>query len=133
MAQSLTRICYVEDEPDIRAVARLALTALGGFELDVSASGPEALERIPQFRPDLVLLDVMMPGMDGPEVFARLKGIPGFSSTPVVFMTAKAQSHEVAHYHRLGAAGVITKPFDPMTLSDTVRAIWDGAHAPREA
>lgn len=129
MPPPLKRIAYVEDEPDIRAVAELALSAVGGFELDVSADGDEALERIPAFAPDMVLLDVMMPGRSGPEVFRRLRALPGLAATPVVFMTAKAQTHEVEEYRALGAAGVIPKPFDPMTLPERVREIWDAAQA----
>lgn len=133
MAPPLKRVSYVEDEPDIRAVAELALTAVGGFELDVSSCGAEAVEKIPQFNPDLVLLDVMMPGMDGTEVFRRLETMPEFPATPVVFMTAKAQRHEIEQYYQLGASGVISKPFDPMTLANTVRAIWERIQEQQEA
>ena len=76
------------------------------------------------FHPDLVLLDVMMPGMDGPETLRRLRELPSVARTPVVFMTAKVQSRDLERYHELGAAEVIFKPFDPMTLSDQVRRIW---------
>lgn len=124
MANELKRITYVEDEPDIRTVVQIALETIGGFTLDVCASGHEALEKAPLFEPDMVLLDVMMPEMDGTETFKRLRSMPGLSDTPVVFMTAKAQSHEIDAYKALGAAGVITKPFDPITLVDKIRAIW---------
>lgn len=127
MALSLQRITYVEDEPDIRAITEFALTQLGGYSLDVCASGSEAVERTAGFKPDLVLLDVMMPGMDGIETFRRLKELPEFDTTPVVFMTAKAMKHETDRYRELGAADVIAKPFDPLTLSDRIRQIWVGA------
>ncbi|MGI9384965.1 MAG: response regulator, partial [Methyloligellaceae bacterium] len=104
MANELNRITYVEDEPDIRTVVQIALETVGGFTLDVCASGREALEKAPNFEPDLVLLDVMMPEMDGTETLKRLRAMPGFADTPIVFMTAKAQSHEIDAYKALGAA-----------------------------
>ena len=126
MGQLLERILYVEDEPDIQAVARLALEHLGGFTVEVCSSGNEALSKITTYAPDLILLDVMMPGMDGPTTLAELRKLPACAATPVVFMTAKVQPQEVAHYLSLGAIDVIPKPFDPMTLADKVRSIWDG-------
>lgn len=125
MSQVLERILYVEDEPDIQAVARLALEQLGGFIVEVCSSGQEALQKLPQFKPDLVLLDVMMPGMDGPTTLLALRALPEGADKPVVFMTAKVQPQEVAQYRQLGAVDVIPKPFDPMTLAEKVRAIWD--------
>ncbi|MFE0752611.1 response regulator [Inquilinus sp. NPDC058860] len=120
----LTRILYVEDDADIRSVAGFALEAVGGFVLAACASGEEALTQAPGFAPQLLLLDVMMPGMDGPETLAALRALPGTAATPAVFMTAKVQPQEVARYRALGAIDVISKPFDPMTLSDEIRAIW---------
>lgn len=128
MAQALERILYVEDEPDIQAVARLALENLGGFIVEVCNSGREALDKVGNFKPDLVLLDVMMPGMDGPTTLGELRKMPEWMSTPVVFMTAKVQPQEVAQYMSLGAINVIPKPFDPMTLAATVRDIWERRH-----
>lgn len=130
MGQALERILYVEDEPDIQAVARLALENLGGFKVEVCSSGREALAKAGNFKPDLVLLDVMMPGMDGPTTLGELRKIPGCISTPVVFMTAKVQPQEVAQYLSLGAINIIPKPFNPMTLADTVRGIWESRHDP---
>ncbi len=123
---ALSKILYVEDEPDIQTVARLSLESLGGFTLEVCSSGEEALAKAPLFQPDLILLDVMMPGMDGPTTFRRLQEIPALAGVPVVFMTAKAQPQEIQHFQELGALGVITKPFDPMALPSQVRAIWEG-------
>jgi len=128
MADQLTRILYVEDEPDIQTVARLALETLGGFTVAICSSGNEALERAPEFQPQLILLDVMMPEMDGPTTLRKLRGQPQFASTPVIFMTAKVQPGEVAGYKEIGAVDVIPKPFDPMTLSAQVRAIWGRCH-----
>lgn len=133
MATHLKRITYVEDEPDIRSVAKFALTELGGFSLDVCGSGPEALERTPGFHPDLIVLDVMMPGMDGIETYNRLHAIPGLAETPVVFMTARAMKHETDCYRAFGAADVISKPFDPLSLSARLQEIWQQAHVARQA
>lgn len=122
--EALTRILYVEDDADIRSVASFALEAVGGFTISACASGEEALARAAAFAPQLLLLDVMMPGMDGPETLAALRALPETAETPAVFMTAKVQPQEVARYRALGALDVISKPFDPMTLSDEIREIW---------
>jgi len=120
----LTKILYVEDEPDIQAVAKISLEAVGGFTVCVCSSGSEALAKVLDFAPDLVLLDVMMPGMDGPATLKALKNIPELDPLPFVFMTAKVQPSEVEYFKSLGAVDVIPKPFDPMTLSDKVNEIW---------
>lgn len=117
----LERILCVEDEPDIQAVARLALEIVGGFQVMICAGGEEALERVGAFAPDLILLDVMMPGMDGPATLRRLRADPATSAIPVVFLTAKMQASEIAHYRALGALDVIGKPFDPMGLAARLR------------
>jgi two-component system, OmpR family, response regulator len=127
MASKLNRLTYVEDEADIRAIAEFALIEFGHYEIDVCESGAEALERAPDFRPDLILLDVMMPGMDGVETFKRLRAMRQFADTPIVFLTAKAMKHETNEYMMLGANGVIPKPFDPTVLSAQVQEIWDRA------
>ncbi len=126
----LTRILFVEDERDIQMVARLALEDIGGFTVEACSSGSEALERAPCFGPDLILLDVMMPAPDGPATLSALSEMPATAQTPVVFVTAKVQNHEVAHYLELGAIDVIVKPFDPMTLADRVLEIWHRHHDP---
>ena len=100
----LRRILLVEDDPDIQLVASLA--------------------RAPGFAPDLIVMDVMMPGMDGPSALEALRGLPETAGTPVVFMTAKVQPQEIAHYRALGSLGVISKPFDPATLAERVRDLW---------
>ena len=122
---TLSRVLYVEDEPDIQTVAKMALELVGGFTVKVCSCGDEALREAPAFAPDVILLDVMMPGLDGPSTLAAMRKNDALSSVPVIFMTAKVQPMEVAHYTSLGACGVIAKPFDPMTLSDTVRSIWE--------
>lgn len=123
---SLQRILYVEDETDIRAVALLALEAVGGFTLKACASGQEALVEAEAFAPDLILSDVMMPGMDGPTTIKALREIPALAEVPVMFMTAKVQPAEIEYFKSLGALEVISKPFDPMTLADQIRASWVG-------
>jgi two-component system OmpR family response regulator len=124
MPPPLHRILYVEDEPDIRVVAQMALEAVGGFAVIACASGREALSAAPQARADLLLLDVMMPVMDGPSTLKALRELPATAHTPVIFMTAKVQASEVAQYKGLGALEVIPKPFDPMELSAQIQRIW---------
>ncbi len=124
-AKPLERILYVEDEPDIQAVGKIALEAVGGFTLEVCSDGNEALRKAPGFAPQLILLDVMMPGLDGPATFEGLRKLPETANVPIVFLTAKTQASEVAKLRDLGALEVLTKPFDPMTLSDQVRSIWE--------
>ena len=120
----LKRVLFVEDDPDIQTVARMALEAVGGFTVLGCGSGAEALAEVEAFAPDLILLDVMMPGMDGLETLQSLRLLPGAAGVPVVFMTAKVQAQEVSRYREAGAVDVIAKPFDPMTLPATVRSIW---------
>jgi two-component system OmpR family response regulator len=125
----LRRILLVEDDPDVQVVVTMALESIGGFSVLPCSSGTEALARFGEFAPDLVLIDVMMPGLDGPATLEHLRRLPGAAATPMVFMTARVQAHEVARYRELGAADVIAKPFDPMTLSDTVQSIWWSLHS----
>ena len=124
---SLKRILYAEDEPLIQAVAKLALEKVGGFEVLICSSGSEALEKVTAFAPELILLDVVMPGLDGPATLQRLRLDPATATIPVVFLTANAQPAEVAHYKSLGAMDVVAKPFNPMTLAAQIRLIWDKA------
>jgi len=124
MTAQLNRILIVEDEPDIQTIAKLVLESGGGFTVETCTSGSEAIEKAPAFKPDLILLDVMMPEMDGPTTLKELRLIKQLSLTPVIFMTAKVQSHEIEGYKNLGAIDVITKPFDPMQLSNIVMEIW---------
>lgn len=127
---TLQRILYIEDEQDIREIAQIALESVGGFDVLICGSGAEGLAAAQDFNPDLILLDVMMPDMDGPGVLTALRAIDSIAATPIVFMTAKIQPKEIERYLDLGAADVIAKPFDPMTLSDRIRDIWREAHGP---
>jgi two-component system OmpR family response regulator len=123
---NLNCIMLVDDEPDIRTIAELSLATVGGWKVVPVASGEEALDRFAAERPDLVLLDVMMPNMDGPAVLQQLKERDDASDVPVIFMTAKAQRREIDQYLAIGARGVINKPFDPMKLPDEIRRIVEG-------
>lgn len=127
MSETLQRILYVEDEPDIQAVAQIALEAVGGFEVKICSSGEEAIREAVAFSPDLLLLDVMMPGMDGPTTLAALKKLPELKDTPSIFMTAKVQPQEVEQLRSLGAVEVIAKPFDPMMLAEKVKSAWEAS------
>jgi CheY-like chemotaxis protein len=117
------KVLIVDDEPDIRRIAKLGLSRVGGMEVVEAANGAEALVRAREDKPDAVLLDVMMPGLDGPSTLARLREDPATSGIPVVFLTAKAIAAELERLKVLGAAGVLTKPFDPMTLARELRGL----------
>jgi two-component system OmpR family response regulator len=127
MSDELQRVMLVEDDNDIRTVAVMALEMVGGLKVQACGSGAEALERVGAFAPQLVLLDVMMPGMNGLEVLQALRQRPDTVTVPVVFLTAKAQEAEIAKLRILGALDVIAKPFDPMTLSDAVKRLWQSS------
>jgi CheY-like chemotaxis protein len=118
------KVLYVDDEPDIREVATMSLEMDPELEVRALESGVQALELLEAdgWRPDLIMLDVMMPDIDGPTTLQRLRALPPHATTPVVFITARAQPEERARFLALGALGVITKPFDPMTLAQQVRA-----------
>jgi len=120
------RVLHVEDEPDIREVVRAALALDPGITVKSCEDGSDALSEAADWQPDLILMDAVMPVMDGSEVLAKLRGDRRTAEIPVVFMTARAQQSEVAQFLALGAAGVIAKPFDPLTLAQSVRACLDG-------
>jgi CheY-like chemotaxis protein len=121
------RVLHVEDDPDICEVVKMALALDAGLTVVSCSSGPDALAVAADWRPDVILMDVVMPVMDGPELLAHLRKSSRTASIPVVFMTARAQTNEVQHFLALGAAGVIAKPFDPLTLAASVRACLRGA------
>ena len=120
----LTRVLHVDDDEDIRTIANLALEAVGKLTVCACDGGPDAIAKAPGFRPDLFLLDYMMPGMDGEETARQLHAIPELAQVPVVFMTARVQGDMPQNLLDRGAIGVISKPFDPMTLADQLRKIW---------
>lgn len=120
------RILVVDDDKDIRTVVSMALTAVGGFAVEECSLGEDAVRMATALPPDLILLDVMMPGLDGPGTLRQLRETPQTADIPVIFMTAKIMPGEIEHYREIGAVGVIAKPFDPMTLSDEIRKICAG-------
>jgi two-component system OmpR family response regulator len=124
MSKELKRILFIEDEASIRTITVTVLEAVGGFTVIACSSGKQGLEAAPGANADLILLDVMMPEMDGPATLKALRDIPQTAQTPAIFMTAKVQSSEILHYKSLGAVDVIAKPFDPMTLSAQITEIW---------
>jgi CheY-like chemotaxis protein len=113
-------VLLIDDEPDIREVAGTALRALAGWEVLAAGGGEEGMTVATERRPDAILLDVMMPGLDGPATLERLRADPVTAEIPVLFMTAKAQAGELTRFAALGVTGVIAKPFDPMTLHQRV-------------
>lgn len=125
---SALTILHVDDEDDIREVAAFALDLDPEVALRSAGSGQAALDALDEgLRPDVILLDVMMPHLDGPGTLLRIRQRPEHQTTPVIFMTARAQAGELDHYRALGALDVITKPFDPMTLAADVRAVLAAA------
>ena len=118
------RILHVDDEEDIRMIVSLALEVVGGLEIMQCASGAEAIAAAPGFAPDILLLDVMMPEMTGNATLIKLRELPQFATTPVIFMTAKVQDEEIRSLKALGAIEVISKPFDPITLAQMIVTIW---------
>jgi len=117
------KVLIIDDEDDIRRVARLSLARIGGMDVIEAASGRDGLRLAEAEQPDVVLLDVMMPGLDGPSTLAALRAAPATARLPVVFLTAKAMPSEQERLRALGAAGVLTKPFDPMRLPGDLEAL----------
>jgi two-component system OmpR family response regulator len=126
------RILHVDDEPDIREVVELSLALDPDFTVRSCGSGREALAVAADWQPDFILLDVMMPAMDGPATLVRLRENARSASIPVIFMTARAQARELDRFRSLGAVGVIPKPFDPITLATSVRSYVQPARDPME-
>jgi two-component system, OmpR family, response regulator len=121
------RVLIVDDENDVRRIVKLSLTRLGGMEVHEAENGFHCLESVAGIRPDLILLDVMMPGMDGPSTLRALREEPETAHIPVIFVTAKAQRFETDSLCRLGAAGVVAKPFDPRRLTEEILCLLPGA------
>jgi CheY-like chemotaxis protein len=119
------RILIIDDEDDIREIAQMSLEMIAGWQVFTARSGPEGIEVASREQPEAVLLDVMMPGLDGPQTLRRLQEDARTKAIPVVFLTAKAQTSEQSRLRQLGARGVIAKPFDPITLADQVAELLD--------
>lgn len=120
----LLKVCYVEDDEDIQRIARLALERVGKMEVAIVGDPTAAIETILAFQPDVVLLDWMMPVIDGPTLFRKMRETDALRSMPVVFITAKASQRELDELRAMGAAGVLSKPFSPKDLPEQLRAIW---------
>jgi two-component system, OmpR family, response regulator len=120
----LKKILYVEDEEDIRTITKIALEDFGGLKLKICKNGSEAIDVAQTFSPDLLLIDVMMPLLDGPNTLAELRKISNTQNTPAIFMTARVQPKEVKEYLAMGVIKVISKPFDPMKLEKILRDAW---------
>ena len=124
MTNTLPSILHVDDEEDIREIAKISLESIGGLEIVQCASGQEALEVAPKLDPDIFLLDVMMPSMTGIELLKKLRKLEQFATTPIIFMTAKVHGSEITELMNLGAVAVIKKPFDTVTVSGEIIEIW---------
>ena len=124
-AQPLNRVCYVEDDEDIQRIVRMSLERVGKMTVEVVGDPMVAIERIREFKPELVMLDWMMPGMDGPAVFRKMREYDELKDLPVVFITAKASQRDLDELRSMGAVGTISKPFSPKDLPGQLRAIWD--------
>jgi two-component system OmpR family response regulator len=128
---TLQRVLHVEDDASIRTVTSVALEKVGKLQVLSCEGGQQALEQAAAYDPQVVLLDVMMPQMDGPTTLAELRKVLDLSKRLVLFMTAKVQQKEIDYYLSIGAQGVIIKPFDPMTLAAQIQQHWDKFEAQR--
>jgi len=122
----LNKVCYVEDDEDIQRIVRMSLERIGKMQVEIVADPTAAIDAILAFQPDLVLLDWMMPVLDGPALFRQMRAHDELRSVPVVFITAKASQRELDELRKMGAAGVLSKPFSPKDLPEQLRAIWRG-------
>lgn len=118
----ISKVMVVDDDPSIRRIAEISLTKVGQWNVLMLTSGIDALNNVSDFAPDVVVMDYMMPGMDGATLYKEMRKL---TDTPIIFMTAKVHKHEVDAYFRIGADGVISKPFDPMKLPEQIKSICD--------
>lgn len=124
----LRRILLADDEPDILEISKIAIETIGGYEVAVCTSGKELLEQLIAFEPDLIVVDVLMPDLTGPQVLEELRRVPEYANTPVVYLTGVMQREGVDDLRATGVVDIILKPFDPMTLADRLEAIWKEFH-----
>lgn len=120
------KVLIIDDEEDTRSIASMSLSILGGLDVVEAESGNEGISKAEQERPDVILLDMMMPIMDGSQTLMALQNNAGTRDIPVIFLTAKAMTSEIEKLKRMGAIGVLTKPFDPTLLANQVRQILEG-------
>lgn len=123
--KELRKILYAEDEEDIQTIVQIAVWSMSSCEIKICNNGKCLLECVEDYQPDLILLDVMMPEMDGPTTFKNLQLKEKTKDIPVIFMTAKAQNHEIKIFNDTGVIGVITKPFDPILLFSDIKELWE--------
>ncbi|MGE5201514.1 MAG: response regulator [Acidobacteriota bacterium] len=123
-AQPLSRVYYVEDDEDVQRIVRLSLEKIGKLTVEVVSDPMKAIDGMIAFKPDLAMLDWMMPGMDGPALLRKMREVPQTQAIPVVFITAKASQRELEELKKLGAVGTISKPFNPKDLPEQLRTIW---------
>lgn len=116
----MRRVLIIDDEDDIREVAALSLEATAGWQVFTAASGAQGIEVAKAQQPDAILMDVMMPDVDGPSTFREMQQIPSIVHIPVVLLTAKVQGVDKRRFAGLGVAGVLFKPFDPLTLAEQI-------------
>lgn len=123
--RELNRILYAEDDPDVQTIVQISIWSTSKYEIKICDNGQLLLDCVEDYNPDLILLDIMMPIMDGLTTLKHLQINEKTKNIPVIFITAKAQGHEIKLYNEAGVIGVIKKPFDPLTLKDTIKEIWD--------
>lgn len=123
--KELKKILYAEDEPDVQTIVEISVWSMSDYEIKICGNGKILLDCVEDYMPDLILLDVMMPEMDGPTTLKNLQLNEKTKDIPVIFITAKAQAHEVKLFEETGVIGVITKPFDPTTLCSSIKELWD--------
>ena len=128
MIPELKHVLCVDDEDDILEIIQLCLSDIGGLKVTCTSDVENAIERLDKIQPDLILLDVMMPRINGVQAIRLLRTCAGFSDIPIILMTARIQPNEVHEYKASGATAVIAKPFDPMTLADQINEIWSLCH-----
>lgn len=123
--QPLRKLLVVDDDLDILKIVEISLEGMTGVTFKYCSSGQQAIKEATTFHPDLMLVDIMMPAMDGFQLVQAIKALPELSNTPIVFLTAKIQKDEIAECHKAGVDYIIPKPFDPITLPDQIKEIWE--------
>jgi two-component system, OmpR family, response regulator len=129
VTRKLQNVLCIDDEPDVLSITQMCLETVAGFTVATASSGTDALKKVNNLQLDVILLDVMMPEMDGPTTLRALREKPALDNVPIIFMTARVRPTELDEYLALGANGVLPKPFDPMLLSTRVTEIWEKFHA----
>jgi len=129
---ALSKILYVEDDADLQQIVSMILEDIGGYQVKICNSGKQALAEAYKFQPDLFLLDVMLPEMDGPSLLKEIRKNPTFKDIPAIFISAKVQGDELLEYSEQGVLGIIRKPFDPISISDTINVLYENYKNPEK-